>query len=110
MAETSGSTVLLQSVAPELFSLSQNFPNPFNPTTNLTVALPTTSRVSLAVYDMLGRKVAALLEGVRSAGYHSVTFDGTQLPSGMYIYKVTAAPLDGSQNPFVATRKMILAK
>lgn len=89
---------------PVVFSLEQNYPNPFNPSTNINFALPKASQVSLTVYDMLGRKVATLIDGEQlQAAKHSINFDASALASGMYIYRIEA----GS---FVSTRKMMLIK
>lgn len=89
---------------PEKFGLDQNYPNPFNPSTNINFSLPQTSRVTLAVYDMLGRRVATLLDNKQlNAANHSVKFDASALASGMYIYRIEA----GS---FISTRKMMLIK
>ncbi|GAB5410118.1 MAG: hypothetical protein BalsKO_24830 [Balneolaceae bacterium] len=89
---------------PEKFGLDQNYPNPFNPSTNINFSLPQTSKVTLAVYDMLGRRVATLLDGKQlNAANHSIKFDASALASGMYIYRIEA----GS---FISTRKMMLIK
>ncbi len=89
---------------PQEFGLDQNYPNPFNPSTNINFSLPQTSRVTLAVYDMLGRRVATLLNNQQlNAANHSVKFDASALASGMYIYRIEA----GS---FISTRKMMLIK
>ena len=89
---------------PARFALEQNYPNPFNPSTNIKFALPKASEVTLTVYDMLGRKVATLLNGKQmKAANHTVQFNASALASGMYIYRLEA----GS---FVSTRKMMLIK
>lgn len=72
------------------YSLSQNFPNPFNPTTVISFQLPVDGDVNLAVYDAVGRRVAVLVEQRMSAGSHSVTFDASQLASGVYVYVLTS--------------------
>jgi hypothetical protein len=89
--------------APVEFVLEQNFPNPFNPATRITYALPAEGRVSLKVFDLLGREVATLTDGVQPAGAHTVVFDGSSLASGMYLYRLEA---DGR----TAVRRMILTK
>lgn len=88
---------------PNEFELSQNYPNPFNPSTTIHFALPIDSHVTLKVYDMLGRVVASLVDGFESAGYHEVSFDGTKLSSGIYVYELTA-------NNFVSVKKMVMLK
>jgi len=88
---------------PTEFALEQNYPNPFNPATRIEFALPRESRVTLEVFNLLGGRVALLLDEPRAAGYHTVTFDAADLPSGLYLYKLVA----GQQ---VFTRKMMLVK
>lgn len=72
------------------FALMQNFPNPFNPTTVISYQIAQSGTTKLAVYDLLGREVAVLVNGVQSAGAHSVTFDASNLNSGMYVYHLTS--------------------
>lgn len=91
------------SVFPDEFSLSQNYPNPFNPTTQITYELPVQSDVTLSVYDITGQQVALLVSERVEAGSHTVTFDGSDLSSGIYIYRLRA----GST---VLTRKLTLIK
>ena len=75
---------------PAVASLGQNYPNPFNPMTTIEFALPSESRVSLKVYDTRGRLVRDLVNEVRAAGAHAVTFDGRGLASGLYFYRIEA--------------------
>lgn len=89
-------------VPSEVF-LDESYPNPFNPVTRIRYALPDASAVTLTVYDVRGRAVAILVNNVMSAGYHEVEFDGSDLPSGVYLYRMTA----GS---FTQTKKLLLAK
>ena len=88
---------------PNDFFLEQNYPNPFNPSTKIKFDLPEESEVKIRVYDMLGREVSTLLEGVKAAGWYTVDFDGTKLSSGVYVYVMNA-------NNRVFTRKMILLR
>ena len=73
---------------PMLFDLEQNFPNPFNPATQIGYSLQESMRVRLRVYDLLGREVATLVDGLQSAGNHEVTFNAGNLPSGSYMYRI----------------------
>jgi hypothetical protein len=75
---------------PTTYGLEQNYPNPFNPTTVIRYALPTASDIQLEVYDMMGRKVATLARGTKSAGNHEVVFDASHLGSGAYMYRLMA--------------------
>jgi sugar lactone lactonase YvrE/lysophospholipase L1-like esterase len=89
---------------PIQFELDQNYPNPFNPTTTIQFSLPSfTDHVSLAVFDMLGRKVADLVNSSMNAGSHAVRFDGSSLANGVYIYRLDA----GGQT---TVRTMVLLK
>jgi len=90
-------------ITPDEYNLAQNYPNPFNPTTTITFTLPKQDLVVLKVYNILGQEVATLINEVRNAGRYSKIFDASQLPSGVYIYKLTA----GS---FTESRKMILLR
>jgi uncharacterized repeat protein (TIGR01451 family) len=73
---------------PSEFRLQNNYPNPFNPTTTIAFDLPESVKVRLAVFDLLGRQVALLVDGVTAAGSHEVTFQAGSLPSGMYLYRL----------------------
>ncbi|MEM1094460.1 MAG: T9SS type A sorting domain-containing protein [Bacteroidota bacterium] len=75
---------------PQAYALEANYPNPFNPTTSIRYALPQTSEVRLVVYDVIGREVARLVEGEQKAGWHTISFDGRGLASGMYVYRLEA--------------------
>ena len=88
---------------PRVFALEQNYPNPFNPTTVIDYQLPAASEVRLIVYDMLGRQVAVLVNGMKAPGRYDVEFDATAHASGVYFYTLTAGA-------FVQTRKMIVVK
>lgn len=92
-----------EEAVPTSFSLEQNYPNPFNPSTTISFSLPTAGFVILKIYDALGREVKMLVNEQKSAGSYSIKFDAMNLPSGVYIYKLSAAG-------FSQTRKMILNK
>lgn len=96
-------------VVPDAFRLGQNFPNPFNPSTRIEFSLPRESYVSLEIFDVLGRKVASLVNEVLPAGIRSVEWDGKESSSGVYFYRLAAASTDGKASIF-ETRKMILQK
>lgn len=88
---------------PEQIKLNQNYPNPFNPQTNIQFALPKQSVVSLEIFDILGRKVATLIDGQsKQAGYHTINFEGTHLSSGIYLYR-----LQTDQNALYKTMSLI---
>ncbi|HMK39698.1 MAG TPA: T9SS type A sorting domain-containing protein, partial [Bacteroidota bacterium] len=88
---------------PREFALDQNYPNPFNPATTISYQIRTAGRVTLRVYDILGRQVASLVDGYQGAGFYTKEFDGSRLSSGVYFYRLQS----GS---FVGTKKMVLAK
>jgi hypothetical protein len=93
---------------PFRYTLYQNYPNPFNPTTTIYYQLSSTSILSLKVYDVLGREVATLQDGMKVAGYYTNTFDASKLTSGFYFARLTAQPLSG--RPFMQVMKMTLIK
>jgi hypothetical protein len=88
---------------PAAHALGQNYPNPFNPSTTIRFDLPQTERVTLTVYDAVGREITRLAEGVYPPGTHTVVFDAARLSSGIYFYRMTA----GS---FTEVRKLVLMK
>jgi N-acetylmuramoyl-L-alanine amidase/methionine-rich copper-binding protein CopC len=88
---------------PKVYSLKQNYPNPFNPSTIISFDLPKASFVTLKIFDILGREVSALINENMGAGRHSATFNGVNLPSGIYIYRLEAGE-------FVKSSKMMLVK
>ena len=95
-------------VVPESFTLHQNYPNPFNPTTILRYNLPEHTKVTLTVYDMLGRQVTQLVNTIQGAGYKSVQWNATDyfgkpVSAGVYLYQIRAGQ-------FVQTKKMVLLK
>lgn len=88
---------------PVEFELSQNYPNPFNPSTTINFDLPADAFVKIKVYDISGKEVGTIVNEVRSAGYHTVTYDASALSSGIYYYKIETAG-------FSKVRKMALVK
>lgn len=90
-------------VTPNKFALEQNFPNPFNPTSQINYSVAKEGLVRITIFDLLGREVKTLVNEVKAPGYYAVDFDGTNLSSGMYFYKMEG-------NGFVDTKKMMLVK
>jgi len=88
---------------PEAFTLTQNYPNPFNPSTQIRFAIPEQAHVTLNVYNLLGQQIARLVNETRQPGWHDVTFDASELSSGIYIYRLDA---DG----YMETRQMMFVK
>lgn len=98
--ETAGSN---EQVTGESFFGLKNYPNPFNPETNISYNLKTAGNVKITVYDKLGREIAVLIDGAQSEGDHTVTFNASSLPSGVYFYRVKTS--DKTE-----VKKMVLAK
>ena len=96
-------TVEERAEIPKGFTLSQNYPNPFNPSTQIEYTVPSTGRVSLKVYDLMGREVATLYEGTRQPGNFVANFDGSALSSGMYVCRLSSGATSLS-------RKLVLVK
>ncbi len=88
---------------PDKFSLLQNYPNPFNPVTNITFDIPLQSNVKLSVFNAAGKEVQVLINRSMTRGSYSVTFDGDDISSGVYFYKLSAGD-------FISVKKMILVK
>ncbi len=88
---------------PTEYKLEQNFPNPFNPTTTIRFNLPQTVKASLTIYNILGQKVATLVDGVIEAGAHNISWNASNVASGIYFYQVKT-------DNFTATKKMMLIK
>jgi len=97
------SVTLRKGTVPSTFSLKQNYPNPFNPTTQIAFELPDPQTVNITVWNLAGQQVATVHYGDLNPGFHSFNFDGSQLASGAYIYRVDAGP-------YQATKKMLLMK
>ncbi|MEW5923440.1 MAG: T9SS type A sorting domain-containing protein [Candidatus Zixiibacteriota bacterium] len=110
VVDTSQSPVneLENGILPTNFELGQNYPNPFNPSTKLDFAVPTFSKVNISVFNILGQKIATLVDGEYAAGYYSVDWDsrgddGSEVASGIYFYKLEA-------NNFTDTKKLMLIR
>ncbi|MER3523006.1 MAG: hypothetical protein C4326_02810 [Ignavibacteria bacterium] len=96
---------------PSAFGLDQNFPNPFNPSTNIAFRLAAPGRVALNVYDVLGRHVASIVDDVLPAGYYERNFQATNLASGVYMYRLEVNGTEnGTTRLYTATRRMILVR
>ncbi len=108
---TTGAILLTQTMTdvksdpriPEQFSLFQNFPNPFNPTTTIKFTIPSSNFTSLKIFDLLGKEVAVLVNENKEAGEFTIPFNATRLPSGIYFYQLQSGN-------FVETKKMLLLK
>jgi hypothetical protein len=91
------------------FELSQNYPNPFNPTTTIEFALPADSKVDIAIFNLLGQKIATLFSGSQTAGYHQVVWNASKMSSGVYFYMMKATSnADGAK--FQTVKKLMLMK
>jgi len=88
---------------PQTYSLKQNYPNPFNPSTTITFSLPKEEFVTLKVYNMLGQEIRTLVNEIRQAGEYGASFNAADLPSGVYLYKLSAGR-------YLDTKKMVLMK
>ncbi|MBI4429458.1 MAG: T9SS type A sorting domain-containing protein, partial [Ignavibacteriales bacterium] len=89
---------------PSTFALSQNYPNPFNPSTTIEFAVPEKGRVKLEIYNILGQKIATLIDGVLAAGEYQSRWDAVRFGSGVYFSRLT------TEGNVVLTRKMLLLK
>jgi len=96
-------TGVKKEVLPKEYSLSQNYPNPFNPVTRIKYSVPKTGYLTIKVYDLMGREVATIFEGVQQAGNYSVTFDAGGLAGGIYLYQMKVGN-------FVENKKLVLLK
>jgi hypothetical protein len=97
------SEVEVEVLNPKEFALYQNYPNPFNPSTTIKFALPEKANVELSVYNSLGEKVADVLSGELSEGFHEVEFTASNISSGIYFYRLES-------EKFVSVKKMIIIK
>jgi plastocyanin len=93
-------------ISEKKFQMLQNFPNPFNPVTTIGYNLPSKNEVKISIYSIIGKEIAIIKNEYQNEGYHEITFDGSNLSSGIYIYKIEF----GQINPLVQSRKFILQK
>ena len=98
----------LQVSAPEKFELFQNYPNPFNPTTTISYQLPIASTISLKVFDILGKELATLDEGMKEPGYHQKEWNAVNMSSGFYVYQLSYKNEKGEQNYY--RKKLLVMK
>lgn len=94
---------LTKPIIPKEYLLEQNYPNPFNPATLIRYGMPKAGLVRISVYDILGQEINQLVNEYKEAGYYDVRFDGSNLPSGIYVYKIVSSD-------FIDTKKMVLIK
>jgi hypothetical protein len=96
---------------PTVFSLDQNYPNPLNPSTMIRYGVPVRSSVTITIFDVMGREVTNLVNGTVDAGTYNVSFDARGLSSGMYLYRITAVPVQGAHGePYTAAKKLVVLK
>jgi hypothetical protein len=96
---------------PRQFALEQNYPNPFNPTTTIRYQIADARLVTLKIYDVLGREVATLVNEIKQPGYYSLQWNGSNIGSGLYFYRLEARQTAGGQaGTFTETKKLILMK
>ena len=88
---------------PSNYALFQNYPNPFNPATTIRYDVPSAGLVKLVIYDILGREISSPVNEIKTPGSYIISFDASNLPSGVYFYKITAGN-------FATTKKMLLVK
>ncbi|HEX2868279.1 MAG TPA: T9SS type A sorting domain-containing protein, partial [Ignavibacteriales bacterium] len=96
-------------ILPSEYNLAQNYPNPFNPATTISYELPNVSRVNLTVYNMLGERVAELVNEIQSAGSYKKVWNAGRLASGMYLLRMESRDV-ASEKGFVKTLKMLMIK
>ena len=103
--DISGLTITNEEInnLPTKFAIEQNYPNPFNPITKIKFALPQNETVLIEVYNTLGQKVINLLNKGMKVGYHEIDFNGQNLASGIYYYRL-------QENNFIQTKKMVIMK
>lgn len=94
---------------PEGYALRQNYPNPFNPSTIIRYDVPATASVKIVIFDILGREVVTLTDGIQVAGRYNITWNASGVATGVYVYRMEARPADGSK-AFTSVKKLLLMK
>jgi len=97
-------------LVPNRYKLYQNYPNPFNPVTTISYFVNTKSTINIRVYDLLGREIRFISEGVKPAGLYKTIFSSKGLASGVYFYVMEATPLDINEKVFTESKKMVILK
>jgi beta-glucuronidase len=95
-------------IVPDSYSLTQNFPNPFNPSTQINFNIPELSEVNMTLYNAIGEKIYTILDTVKNGGTHSVVIDGSRLSSGVYLCKMHAKSLISGQNYYSSIKVMLI--
>ena len=108
---TTGTVLAVDEIAevPKVFDLMQNYPNPFNPSTIIRYDVPSNANVKIIIYDILGREVTTLVNGVQVAGRYNLTWNASGLATGVYIYRMEAQPGNGAAT-FTSVKKLLLMK
>lgn len=96
-------------VIPTTYEMYQNYPNPFNPSTIIRYDVPATANVKIVIFDILGREVVTLTDGIQVAGRYNITWNASGVATGVYIYRMEARPADGSK-AFTSVKKLLLMK
>jgi hypothetical protein len=102
-------SIVLQFDGPDVYRMDQNYPNPFNPSTTIQFQMPEESRITLVLYDLLGRRTAVVLDEIRPAGFYETVIDGRALASGAYFCRMEASSLRGSAR-FSETKRILLIR
>jgi hypothetical protein len=103
VAGTAGTTSVLDQKRPVGFALSQNYPDPFNPSTSIAFTIPSQEQTRLTVHDLLGREIASLIDGTMPAGSHTIVWNASGVASGVYLYTLTSGH-------YTSTRKLVLLR
>jgi len=100
--------IQIEVLNPDKYELYQNYPNPFNPETVISYQLPNISKVEIKVYDILGNEISTLVNELKEAGFYKLNFNGSNLSSGVYFYRIYAKELNGKD--FTQIKKMMVVK